>query len=95
MKNVYIGAAVLLFVISAVLGGYLLFFINQTVFLPIESCRPVFIFTPESAQRCSEIHWADAVILQFSSPLIYFFLLTSTLLTIVVVKLLWGKLKKA
>ncbi|WP_147805201.1 hypothetical protein [Alkalicoccus halolimnae] len=94
-KGIYIGTVVFLFAVSAVLGGFLSFFINQMAVLPIEECRSMFVFTPDNAATCSDMHTADAVLAQFRSPLIYIFLLSVILLIITVVKLIWETIKDA
>ncbi|NJP39061.1 hypothetical protein [Alkalicoccus luteus] len=75
MKRIFYALLALISAVFAfVTGAYVVYFTAQTAILPIEACRPFFIFTSDSVQTCGQMHTADAVLAQFRSPLVYLFL---------------------
>ncbi|MDQ0160015.1 hypothetical protein [Alkalibacillus salilacus] len=66
-----------LLIIFSVSALYSLFVVNQIAILPLSDCRPLFIFTPETVEYCSEIYLMDAILLSFRYPTTYLALLAA------------------
>ncbi|NIK13430.1 hypothetical protein [Alkalibacillus almallahensis] len=60
-----------LLIMFSVSALYSLFFVNQVEILPLSDCRPLFIFTPETVDYCSEIYLMDAILLSYRYPTTY------------------------
>ncbi|RSL35092.1 hypothetical protein D7Z54_00520 [Salibacterium salarium] len=80
----------ILLAIFFISGFYSIFFVNQIAVLPLSECKPMFIFTPENVEYCSDIYTVDAFLLSFKYPTTYLCIISGLIIIISLFKNKWS-----